>query len=89
MYGISGKDAEKALRQIQAQFEVKAAREPLVGAGRIGFADFGQRIQDALLQNDPAKATLDENKKQSGLLDRINRGIEALNKKPAPSMALT
>lgn len=81
---ISAETYQRGLLDYRKQMQ----GEPLVGAGRIGFAEFGQQIQDAMLaRNDPAKVTAEESKKQTGLLGIIKGELEKIGaKEPAGAL---
>ena len=80
---ISEETYERALERYKKQFQP----ESLLGAGTIGFADFGKQIQNAILQrNDPNKVTAEESKKQTTMLRTIDGELKKLNAKlPAPA----
>lgn len=77
---VSTEEAMKALevlRERQAE-QVPEVRGALGGiTGRIGVAELGQRIQEALLQ--PQDRNLEEARRQTKMLQAINDGIARLN----------
>lgn len=87
MYGRARERArEEYLRAQEKPAEIP--EPPFMAAGRVGFADFGQRIQDALLQrDDPQKKSLEELEKQTVWQEKADAWLEKLFRKP-PTMQL-
>lgn len=63
--------AEKAISGLMAQREALQERRPLIEPGRFGFEQFGQSIQDALLQKE--REAMD--KRRNSLLMNIDKKI--------------
>ena len=75
---MDNKWKERALDRLKKGLETKTE---FVMTGRVGFAEFGQRIQDALLKpDDPAKKTAAETKRTADFLEKLDKeGIAIKN----------
>ena len=66
--GISFQTAQRARSKIQKDLKP----EPLVAAGRFGFADFGTQIQDAILKRDDPQKAIEKNTKETAKNTGLN-----------------
>jgi len=82
-------ERQNVLRFIQGgEGKGQQSNEPMAGAGRFGFAEYGKAIQNMFLKSDdPAKDTARNTKQANELLGTIDRGIQVLVSKP-PKVAI-
>ena len=84
--GLTQEEGIKRLQMERQRVEgglQSQSNEPMAGAGRFGFAEYGKAIQNMFLKSDdPAKDTARNTKQANELLGTIDRGIQVLISKP-------
>jgi len=78
---ITPENALRGLDRLEKQMGGLLEKEWVI-QGRVGFSEFGQRIQEAFLRpDDPAKVSAEESKKQTTLLDQLNKAADKIQEK--------